>query len=99
MPFEKGHKKLGGRKSGSLNKKTLLKVEKTLLDNDINPMEELIKLAKSEDSSIEQKIGIYKEILKYTYPRVKAGEFQSSEVEQPTIIKIVGVSPNKRDSI
>jgi len=50
--FEKGHKKLGGRKKGSKNKNTLLKVDEVLLNANINPIEKLIAIAESKEASI-----------------------------------------------
>jgi hypothetical protein len=56
MPFEKGHEKLGGRKQGTLNKKTLIKADDLLLELDVNPIQRLIEIAESDLTSIDQKI-------------------------------------------
>ena len=69
MPFEKGRQKIGGRKKGSLNKKTLMMVDEILSEKGVNPIEKLIQLAVSDLTSIEQKINCYKEVAKYTYSK------------------------------
>jgi hypothetical protein len=65
--FKSGHKKMGGRKRGSKNKKTLLAADELLLKLNINPIEKLINIAESDDASIEQQIRCWQEISKYTY--------------------------------
>jgi hypothetical protein len=54
--FQTGHSKVGGRKRGSKNKKTLLGADELLLKLDINPIEKLIDIAESGDASIEQQL-------------------------------------------
>jgi hypothetical protein len=81
MPFENGHEKLGGRQKGTPNKKTLIKADELLLQLDINPIQKLIELAESDLTSIDQKINCYKEIAKYTYPKLKS---QETHIEQQT---------------
>ena len=92
MAFVKGHQKLGGRKKGTPNKKTALKVDEILSELDINPIGKLIDIACSNESSIAQKIDCYKEIARYTYPRLKSVERTVSEDSlMPTVIELVGV--------
>lgn len=74
MAFEKGHQKTGGRRKGTPNKKTLIKADELLLDLDVNPIQQLIEIAESIESSTDQKINCYKEIAKYTYPKIKSQE-------------------------
>ena len=74
MAFEKGHKKLGGRKQGTPNKKTLVKADELLLELGVNPIQKLVEIAESDLTSIDQKINCYKEIAKYTYPKLKSEE-------------------------
>ncbi|BBB23844.1 hypothetical protein CVFO_0592 [Isorropodon fossajaponicum endosymbiont JTNG4] len=88
--FKSGHSKVGGRKRGSKNKKTLLGADELLLRLDINPIEKLINIAESDEASIEQKIRCWQEISKYTYPKLKSQEiFIEPESDMPTRIEIV----------
>ena len=81
MAFENGHEKLGGRQKGTPNKKTLIKADDLLLELDVNPIQRLIEIAESAESAIDQKINCYKEIAKYTYPKLKS---QETYIEQQT---------------
>ena len=94
MAFESGHEKIGGRQKGAPNKKTLLKVADLLLDLGINPIQELIDIAKSDESTIDHKINCYKEIAKYTYPKYKSQDIRIEEQKQPESIEIHFVSPD-----
>ena len=88
--FKSGHSKVGGRKRGSKNKKTLLGADELLLRLDINPIERLINIAESDEVSIEQQIRCWQEISKYTYPKLKSQEiYIEPEVNFPTRIEIV----------
>jgi len=91
--FKSGHKKMGGRKRGSKNKKTLLAADELLLKLDINPIEKLISIAESGDSSIEQQIRCWQEVAKYTYPKLKSQEIYI-EPEPVEPIEIHLVSPD-----
>ncbi|SFV76358.1 hypothetical protein MNB_SUP05-4-765 [hydrothermal vent metagenome] len=88
--FQTGHSKVGGRKRGTKNKKTLLGTDELLLKLDINPIEKLVNIAESDEASIEQQIRCWQEIAKYTYPKLKSQEiYVESDIEQPTVIEIV----------
>jgi len=76
MGFTKGHRKIGGRRKGTPNKKTVMRVEELLLQLDISPIGKLIELAESDLATIDQKISCYKEIARYTYPRLKAQDIK-----------------------
>ena len=91
MAFEQGHSKIGGRKKGTPNKVTLIKADDLLLEMDINPIQKLIEIAESDEATLDQRINCYKEIAKYTYPRLKLQELWVSPVENlaPTVIKLV----------
>jgi len=91
MPFEKGHQKIGGRTKGTSNKVTLIRADDLLLKLNINPIQKLIEIAESDEVSIDQRINCYKEIAKYTYPRLKLQELWVSPLENlaPTVIKLV----------
>ena len=91
--FKSGHKKMGGRKRGSKNKKTLLAADELLLQLNINPIERLINIAESDDASIEQQIRCWQEIAKYTYPKLKSQEIYV-EPEPIGPIEIHLVSPD-----
>jgi len=91
MPFEKGHTKLGGRKKGTPNKVSLIRADDLLFQLGINPIAKLIEIAESGEASLDQKINCYKEIAKYTYPRLKSQDlrFTSPEDNSPTIIELI----------
>jgi hypothetical protein len=91
MPFEKGHTKIGGRKKGTSNKVTLIRADDLLLQLGINPIQKLIQIAESDKASLDQKINCYKEIAKYTYPRLKLQELWVSPPKNtaPTIIELI----------
>ena len=94
MAFKKGHTKIGGRKKGTHNKKTLIKADELLLQLDINPIQKLIELAESDEATIDHKINCYKEIAKYTYPKHKSQDIRVEEKKQPESIEIHFVSPD-----
>jgi hypothetical protein len=88
--FKTGHSKVGGRKRGSKNKKTLLGADELLLRLDINPIEKLIDIASSDEASVEQQIRCWQEVAKYTYPKLKSQEvYIEHESDAPTVIEIV----------
>jgi len=90
--FEEGHSKIGGRTKGTPNKVTLIRADDLLLKLDINPIQKLIEIAESDEASLDQRINCYKEIAKYTYPRLKLQELWVSPVGnlKPTVIELVG---------
>ena len=88
MAFEQGHEKLGGRKQGTPNKKTLIKADDLLIELDVNPIQRLIEIAESDLTSIDQKINCYKEIAKYSYPKFKSKELRVTPMEQSGPVKI-----------
>ena len=91
MAFEQGHSKIGGRKKGTPNKVTLIKADDLLLEMDVNPIQRLIEIAESDEATLDQRINCYKEIAKYTYPRLKLQELWVSPPENsaPTVIELV----------
>jgi hypothetical protein len=92
MAFEKGHTKIGGRKKGTPNNKTLIRADDLLLQLDINPIQRLIELAESDEATIDHKINCYKEIAKYTYPKFKSQD--EHQQEYPDVIKVIFVDPD-----
>ena len=100
MAFEKGHTKMGGRKKGTPNKKTLIRADDLLLQLDINPIQKLIELAESDEATIDHKINCYKEIAKYTYPKFKSQDIRiEHQQEYPDVIEVRFVSPDGSVSI
>jgi hypothetical protein len=91
--FKAGHSKVGGRKPGGKNKKTLLGADELLLRLNINPIEKLINIAESDDASVEQQIRCWQEVAKYTYPKLKSQEIYI-EPEPVEPIEIHLVSPD-----
>ena len=91
MSFTEGHTKIGCRKKGTPNKVTLIKADDLLLELGVNPIQKLIEIAESNEATLDQKINCYKEIAKYTYPRLKLQELWVSPLENlaPTVIKLV----------
>jgi len=92
--FEKGHKKIGGRRKGTPNKVTLIRADDLLLELGVNPIQKFIEIAESEESTLDQKINCYKEIAKYTYPKFKSQELRITPLESlaPTVIELVARS-------
>ena len=88
MPFEKGHSKIGGRERGTLNKKTMIKADELLLNLNINPIQKLIEIAKSDESTIDHKINCYKEIARYTYPKLKSQDVRIEQHESLNIVEV-----------
>ena len=78
MPFQKGHKKIGGKKPGSSNKKSVSELIQICDDLGIDPFTEMLKLAKAtRDEGI--KVSCYKECAKYLYSQQRAVEMSGPE--------------------
>ena len=88
MPFEKGHSKIGGREKGTPNKKTLIRVEDLLIDLSINPIQKLIEIAESDEATIDHRINCYKEIARYTYPKLKSEDIHIEQHESQNIVEV-----------
>ena len=75
----------------TLNVVTLIKADDLLLELDVNPIQKLIEIAESDEATLDQRINCYKEIAKYTYPRLKLQELWVSPLENlaPTVIELV----------
>ena len=95
MAFELGHTKQGGRQKGALNKKTLMKAEEILTQLDINPIHKLIEIAESEEATTDQRINCYKEIAKYTFPKLKSQNITLEQSDMPKIEVIIVKSSSK----
>ena len=95
MAFKEGHTKIGGRKKGTPNKKTLIRADELLLQLDINPIQKLIELAESDEATIDHKINCYKEIAKYTYPKHRSQDVRiEHQQEYPNVIEVRIVKPD-----
>ena len=95
MSFEIGHTKQGGRQKGALNKKTLMKAEEILTQLDINPIHKLIEIAESDGATTDQRINCYKEIAKYTFPKLKSQNIMLEQSDMPKIEVIIVKSSSK----
>jgi hypothetical protein len=95
MSFELGHTKQGGRQKGALNKKTLMKAEEILTQLDINPIHKLIEIAESDGATTDQRINCYKEIAKYTFPKLKSQNITLEQSDMPKIEVIIVKSSSK----
>lgn len=82
--------KTGGRKKGTPNKKT-----RELLDLNYCPVEELLKLAKRKNITIEQAITIHKALLPYFYPQRKAIDSMINYEVEPEVFCIKGLDMDK----
>lgn len=81
--------KTGGRTAGTPNKKTLAfraGLKAVMERNNYDPYEALVRLAESEETTLEVKISIHRLLLKYTYseksPVPEAQEQPDSQVMQ-----------------
>lgn len=73
MPFQKGHPKHGGKKSGTHNKIT--RDVAALLDKlNCNPLEGLATIAVDKDVEMPIRARCYAELAKYVHPQLKAIE-------------------------
>jgi len=89
--FQQGHQKVGGRKKGVKNKKTLLSIDQILTEYDINPIVKLIEIAESEQTSTEQRIRCWQEVAKYTYPKHRAVDMRSPSNPNDITFKLIDV--------
>jgi len=84
--FAKGHKKLGGKKSltpgtGALTRdiRKIKKDVRSYLDEvAVNPIAELLKLARRKATPVDVRAKIYVEICKFAYPRLSTVAVQHS---------------------
>ena len=88
MGFEKGHSKIGGREKGTPNKKTLIRAEDLLIDLSVNPIQRLIEIAESDEATIDHRINCYKEIAKYTYPKLKSQDIRIEQYESLNVVEV-----------
>jgi hypothetical protein len=92
--------KIGGRKKGTPNKKTLIRADELLLQLNINPIQKLIELAESDEATIDHKINCYKEIAKYTYPKHRSQDISLNQTnEMPGTIQVRIVKAVEESSV
>jgi len=77
MKFEKGHKKVGGKKKGSKNKSTLI-FEDLLKNSKYELLETAIKMAKEGNATIMNKL------LDKFMPSLNSIDMSSGENNKPT---------------
>ena len=73
--FIKGHRKIGGRRKGTPNKKTSEIIER-LKDEDI--VGSLLEIANTTEKE-EIKLKVYIELMKYVYPQRKAVDLNAAD--------------------
>lgn len=85
MPFEKGHKKLGGLKRGTkiIRRKKIRRVEDLLTDASCEPIQEVLKiLATSEQLKDKEKIAVWMDLYRYCHaPPLARPEIEELDVE------------------
>ena len=92
--FQKGQKRPenAGRKKGTPNKRTAEIVERL---KGVDIVGELLEIARTAKKA-ETKIAVYKELLKYTYPQLKAVEL---DLDKSTGINIVVDDKKHKDML
>jgi hypothetical protein len=70
VSFQNGHAKLGGRKAGTPNRGT--SVRECLERLNVDPVEEVVKIAQSDESSHELKARIWLSLAEYVSPKLRA---------------------------
>ena len=66
-----------------------MKAEEILTQLDINPIHKLIEIAESEEATTDQRINCYKEIAKYTFPKLKSQNIRLEQSDMPNKIKVI----------
>jgi hypothetical protein len=70
VSFQNGHVKLGGRKAGTPNRST--SVRECLERLNLSPVEEVVKIARSDESSNELRARIWLSLAEYISPKLRA---------------------------
>lgn len=94
MPFEPGHKKIGGRKPGTPNKATLPIAELCAFHN-CSPIEILIKMA-NDNKDKNYQFQAARELASYLYPKRKALEVTITDIPDEDFDKEVERRINER---
>lgn len=76
--FKKGHKKTGGRKKGTPNKRTITVMERL---EGVDIIGSLLDIAKST-SDLSLSASIYQNLMKYVYPQRKAVDVTASNTDE-----------------
>ena len=95
--FKTGHKKLGGRKAGSKNKRTLARrsLEEILISKNVDPLKKLLDLLRKGDLDDKTKAYLWKDLLEFLYPKLKAIDFKMGEEERQSLTDLVKVLGDK----
>lgn len=78
--FTKGHKKIGGRKKGSPNRKTLLSAASVLSDAGCHPVAEILRLLPRLKTPAK-KIEIYQWLTEWACVKPKEGEENDGAID------------------
>lgn len=80
MPFEPGHQKLGGRKTGTPNRKTSL-LNETLEDLGLNVPSKIVEIL--PQLPLEKQAGLLLGLMQFLYPKRKSIEVKAEIESQP----------------
>lgn len=72
-------KKFGGRQKGTPNKRSSIPVVQRLVDADLDPFLELVKIIRKPEASIELQTKILCELAQYVAPKRKAIDHSSED--------------------
>lgn len=94
MPFEKGHKKVGGRQQGSKNKATskVREAFTNLLEDNLDQLREDFKELEPKD-----RIRLFMELSKYVIPQLKSTEIKGDSENPLQITTVKFVDGTKSD--
>ena len=92
MSFQNGHAKLGGRKAGTPNRSA--SVRECLERLNLDPVEEVVKIAQSDESSNELRARIWLSLAEYVSPKLRAVDQTIGSPDGTGLkIEIVRVAP------
>lgn len=92
MPYEKGHKKIGGRKKGSENKTTkdIREAYRQLIENNLDNMTSWLKTIASKNP--EKAIYILSDLSEYVLPKLQRTEHVGKDGND--LFPVINVMPN-----
>lgn len=74
MPFEKGRLKTGGKKAGTLNRLSLLAIER-LAQLNCDPLQGMARIAANRRNPVELRARMFAELAQYIHPKRRAVEW------------------------
>lgn len=80
-PFEKGHKKVGGRKKGTPNRFNS-NLQEICVSEGVDPFRGLLKIAKDRSTETGHRIQALKEVCEYVYPKRRRVEFDADQIDR-----------------